>query len=228
MFLLAKKKKQKIKLPTSLWFLVILIVIGLGAFGIEIPSELQSLIFQNQPKQVQQSKIIKDNHAPKEQQQTSFTKEELKNQQKPWIKYHGLDHLGRPTGADALLKKELIGTGTGANQKIRPPGFVSGLEPYFHSRGHLIGRQLGGSGDDARNLVTLYQTPVNTPYMTKYENMVRQAVDNGETVRYRVTPIYNGNELMCSEIKIEAQSLSSHPKLHFTAVIKNAQKEDDE
>lgn len=228
MFFLAKKKKQKIKLPASLWVIVVIIVIALGAFGIEIPSELQSLIFQNQPKQVQQSKIIKDNNAPKEVQKTSFTKEELKDRQKPWIKYHGLDHLGRPTGADALLKKELIGTGSGANQKIRPPGFVSGLEPYFHSRGHLIGRQLGGSGDDARNLVTLYQTPVNTPYMTKYENMVRQAVDNGETIRYRVTPIYKGNELMCDEIVIEAQGLSPKSSIHFTATIKNAQKEDNQ
>ena len=54
----------------------------------------------------------------------------------------------------------MVNTGTSANKDIRPAGFISGKAN--HSRGHLIGRQMGGSGDDPRNLTTLYQNPVNT------------------------------------------------------------------
>ena len=32
--------------------------------------------------------------------------------------------------------------------------------------------------------------------MTKYENQIRAALNRGETVRYRVTPVYNGNDLL--------------------------------
>ena len=77
----------------------------------------------------------------------------------------------------------MVNTGTSANKDIRPAGFISGKAN--HSR--VLPNpspQMGGSGDDPRNLTTLYQNPVNT-YMTKYENQIRAALDRGETVRYR-------------------------------------------
>ncbi|WP_375180231.1 DNA/RNA non-specific endonuclease, partial [Enterococcus rotai] len=86
---------------------------------------------------------------------------------------------------------------------------------------HLIGRQLGGSGDDLRNLTTLYQTPVNTPYMTKYENQIRQALDNGETIRYRVTPVYEGTALLCKQIDLEAKGLNKNTTIDFRVTILN-------
>ena len=52
----------------------------------------------------------------------------------------------------------MVNTGTSANKDIRPAGFISGKLIIRVA----IGRQMGGSGDDPRNLTTLYQNPVNT------------------------------------------------------------------
>ena len=113
-------------------------------------------------------KPVGTNSGPQESGPATFTNSELKDRSEGWISYDPLDHLKRPTGAEALLKKAMINTGTSANRKIRPPGFISGPK-YDHSRGHLIAKQFGGSGDDPKNLVTLYQYPVNDPYMNYYE-----------------------------------------------------------
>ncbi|MBL1227417.1 DNA/RNA non-specific endonuclease [Enterococcus sp. BWR-S5] len=206
----------------------ILVVLVLGVLGIQVPSELQSFlgldttpVEQSQPSSNSAANGASENPGPEELGKSSFTDSELKNSSKGWITYHELDSLGRATGADALLKPAMVNTGTSANQSIRPPGFISGKEPYDHSRGHLIGRQLGGTGDDARNLTTLYQTPVNAPYMTKYENQIRKAMDDGETIRYRVTPIYEGSDLLCQSIEMEAKGLDKNSTIDFHVRIIN-------
>ena len=68
---------------------------------------------------------------------------------------------------------------------------------YNEARGHLLGAQLGGSGDVAENLVTLQQNPATSPIMRGFENQVRAAVEGGQTVNYSVTPIYNGAMCRC-------------------------------
>lgn len=90
----------------------------------------------------------------------------------------------------ATITEDMIGTGSAASPSIHPPGFESGAN---HARGHLLARALGGSGGDPRNLVTLYQQYANSPNMWHFERKVRDAVLNGETVNYRVVPIYTGN-----------------------------------
>jgi DNA-entry nuclease len=79
--------------------------------------------------------------------------------------------------------------GTPADQDIRPPGW-NDLPTRNRSRGHLLGRQLGGTGDLEANLVTLYQRRANSPVMRDYETAIADAVEKGETVRYRVKPGY--------------------------------------
>jgi hypothetical protein len=102
-----------------------------------------------------------------------------------------LDALGRTTGASATITRNMLNTGTSASRSITPAGYQAGA-----ARGHLIARLLGGSGRDARNLATIYQNPVNTPIMRGFEQQVANAVRAGETVRYTVTPIYRGSELI--------------------------------
>ncbi|MFC5099862.1 polymorphic toxin-type HINT domain-containing protein [Kibdelosporangium philippinense] len=70
------------------------------------------------------------------------------------------DGSGRPTTMSATLTKQMIGEGTSADSDIRPPGFAGGRPIGDHARGHLLGKQLGGSGDIAENLVTLFQNPL--------------------------------------------------------------------
>jgi RHS repeat-associated protein len=121
---------------------------------------------------------------------------------KGYIEYGDLDELGRPTGVNAKINSEMIGTGTRANPSIKPPGFGGG--GAGHSRGHLIARILGGSGDDARNLVTLYQNPVNSPVMRGYDSQMRAAIEAGETILYKVTPLYQGSNGMPAALTLRA------------------------
>jgi len=98
----------------------------------------------------------------------------------------------------------IIKTGTPANSSIKPPGFEwGGSDSAGHARGHLLGNQLGGLGDDPRNLVAFYQNPTNHPVMSGFE--VRRAVEFGQTVSYTSTSIYQGDSLVPSRVTISAQ-----------------------
>ncbi|MDR0173144.1 RHS repeat domain-containing protein [Enterobacter sichuanensis] len=120
------------------------------------------------------------------------------------IKYGELDNLGRPTGVQARLNATHINTGTHANPNIQPPGFITGAGSN-RARGHLLGRQLGGSGDDVRNLVTIQQRPANTPVMSAVEGRIRKALEQGETIDLNITPIYHGPSRIPAGITIKAE-----------------------
>ena len=119
------------------------------------------------------------------------------------IHYGELDSLGRATGVDATITVDMVGTGTPAKSSIKPAGFEG--QKAGHARGHLLGNQLGGAGDDPRNLTTLFQNPVNHPVMSSVEGSVRKAVEAGEVVQYSVKPIYEGNTLIPSGVTIKAE-----------------------
>ena len=221
---MAKKRKNNTsKLNPTILLIGVITILVLGALGVQVPNQIQEFfgLGTTTVSQAPEPPQKGNSKEPEELGTASFSAEELKNSQKGWITYHELDSEGRATGADALLKPAMVNTGTTADQNLRPPGFVSGKEPYGHSRGHLIGRQLGGTGDDMRNLTTLYQTPVNAPYMTKYENQIRSALDKGETVRYRVTPLYEGSEPLCKSIELEAKGLNKNTEIDFLVRIIN-------
>ena len=91
-----------------------------------------------------------------------------------------------PAMVTAAARDEL---GSAADPGIRPPG-LDQLPARNRARAHLLGRQLGGSGDLPANLVALYQTRANTPVMRDYETAVAEAVRAGEVVRYSVQPRY--------------------------------------
>ncbi len=112
------------------------------------------------------------------------------------INYGALDELGRPTGVNATITQDMIGTGTPANPEIFPPGWSGNGTVFNEARGHLLGAQLGGSGDVVENLVTLQQNPANSPIMRGFETSIRNAVENGEVINYSATPIYNGTNLV--------------------------------
>lgn len=118
------------------------------------------------------------------------------------VKYGALDSLGRTTGVEAVITPDMIGTGSPAKSSIRPAGFGGQAQGY--ARGHLLGNQLGGSSNDPRNLMTIFQNPVNHPVMSSIEANVRKAVEGGQFVNYKVTPIYNGNNLIPRGITIQA------------------------
>ena len=121
----------------------------------------------------------------------------------PGTALNELDALGRSTGAAATITRETLRTGTKASGSVKVAGY--GGRAARHAKGHLIGRLLGGSGDDARNLTTLYQNPANTPVMSGFERQIARAVEGGQTVRYQVTAIYRGSELVPRAVTLSAR-----------------------
>jgi hypothetical protein len=149
------------------------------------------------------------------QQQQEFEKKfyDTKPGGAPYLRYGELDMDGRPTGIVAQLGAPQVGKdkgiGTDAYGEIRPPGWPSNNATLGkddqRGRGHILGNQLGGSGDDPRNLVTILQNGINTPEMSKIEGQVRAAAEAGETVQYKVTPLYNGSDKEPYAITVEAK-----------------------
>jgi DNA/RNA non-specific endonuclease len=102
---------------------------------------------------------------------------------------------GQRSGVSATITPAMVAAaaedrlGSAADPDIRPPG-LDQLPARNRARAHLLGRQLGGSGDLPANLVALYQSRANSPVMRDYETAVAEAVRAGETVRYTVRPRY--------------------------------------
>ncbi len=108
--------------------------------------------------------------------------------QRPSIRPSQLNADKQAGRVEATAIAPMLGTGTKAKQRIRPPGFEG--EAAGHARGHLFPRELGGSGRDPRNLVTLSQRPTNDPHMSRFDEVVAQKVRSGEVIEYSSTPLY--------------------------------------
>ena len=112
------------------------------------------------------------------------------------VKYGQVDPTtGQRSGISATITPAMVAAaahdklGSAADSSIRPPG-LDQLPARNRARGHLLGRQLGGTGDLPANLVALYQTRANTPVMRDYESVVAEAARAGEVIRYTVRPRY--------------------------------------
>lgn len=95
---------------------------------------------------------------------------------------------------------------------VRPAGwqtvryeFIDG--GYLYNRCHLIGFQLAGENANERNLITGTRY-LNVQGMLPFENQVAEYVkETGNHVLYRVTPIYEGVNLIASGVQMEALSV---------------------
>ena len=78
---------------------------------------------------------------------------------------------------------------------------------YLYNRCHLIGYQLTGENANEKNLITGTRY-LNIKGMLPFENMVADFVkETGYHVMYRVTPMFEGNNLVASGVLMEAQSV---------------------
>jgi len=127
--------------------------------------------------------------------------------------YYELDSLGRCTLADAVVGQDIMADGKrGDIGSIKPTGwhtdrysFVDG-EALFN-RCHLLAHYLTGEDANPRNLVTGTRY-MNTEGMNALENMVGDYVrETGNHVRYRATPVWTGDNLICDGILVEGWSV---------------------
>lgn len=141
-----------------------------------------------------------------------FTEEE-KGRTDAFETYSELDSLGRCGVAYANICKELMPTEkregisevkpSGWNNK--PYGFVDG--GYIYNRCHLIGFQLAGENANEKNLITGTRS-MNVDGMLPFENLIDAYVDEtGNHVLYRVTPVYEGDNLVADGVLMEAYSV---------------------
>ena len=77
---------------------------------------------------------------------------------------------------------------------------------YLYNRCHLIGYQLTAENANEKNLITGTRY-LNVEGMLPFENMVADYVEETDNhVLYRVTPIFNGKNLLASGVQMEAYS----------------------
>jgi len=78
---------------------------------------------------------------------------------------------------------------------------------YLYNRCHLIGYQLAGENANVKNLITGTRY-LNVEGMFPFENMVADYVnETGNHVLYRVTPVFEKNNLVAKGVKMEAWSV---------------------
>ena len=78
---------------------------------------------------------------------------------------------------------------------------------YLYNRCHLIGYQLAGENANVKNLITGTRY-LNVEGMLPFENTVADYVkDTGNHVLYRVTPVFDGDNLVASGVQMEAESV---------------------
>lgn len=127
--------------------------------------------------------------------------------------YSELDSLGRCGVVMASVGRDLMPTAPRESiSSVKPTGwknqkydFVDGQ--YVYNRCHLLGFQLTGENANERNLITGTRY-MNVDGMLPFENMIADYVkETGNHVVYRVTPIFEGNNLVASGVLMEAVSV---------------------
>ncbi len=128
--------------------------------------------------------------------------------------YSSLDSLSRCGTAFANICPELMPTEErGEIGSIFPSGWhtvkynnlIDGN--YLYNRCHLIGYQLAGENDNEKNLITGTRY-LNVEGMLPFENSIDEYVETtGNHVLYRVTPVFEGSNLLASGVLMEACSV---------------------
>lgn len=157
-----------------------------------------------------------------------FTLDDMKL--KSLEKYSNLDYLDRCGVAFAVVSLDTMPTEKrGSIGMIKPSGWhtvkydiIDGK--YLYNRCHLIGYQLTGENANPKNLITCTRY-MNTKGMLPFENEVADYVKRtSNRVLYRVTPIFENDNLVAKGVQIEAKSIEDDGKgVSFNVFVYNVQ-----
>lgn len=151
--------------------------------------------------------------------------------------YGELDTLGRCTVTMACIGVDLMPTdGRETIANVYPTGWkyngksnnkeYSGIveADWVYNRSHLIGYQLTGENDNKQNLITGTRY-FNVTGMLPFENMVADYVKETKNhVLYRVTPIFDGDNLLADGVLMEAMSMEDNgEEICFCVFVYNVQ-----
>jgi DNA-entry nuclease len=158
--------------------------------------------------------------------QPEFSQEELTTT--AFETYSPLDSLGRCGVAYANICQEIMPTEPrGEIGMIKPSGWhtvkydcVDGK--YLYNRCHLIGYQLAGENANEYNLITGTRY-LNVTGMLPFENQVADYVKSTDGhVLYRVTPVFDGGDLVAQGVQMEALSVEDDT-VSFNVFVYNVQ-----
>lgn len=203
-----RRKQSNINIPGI--FMLFLLVCG---FCYYYQDEIKSLISEPKvsyaigeiPEYQKEPFVYLDSNYPK------FTEEDY--QREIFESYSTLDSKNRVGVAFANIDKSLMPTEErGSIGMVKPSGwhtakydFVNGK--YLYNRCHLIGYQLTGENANEKNLMTCTRS-MNTVGMLPFENEVAEYIkENNDSVLYRVTPIFEGTDLLAKGVEMEAASV---------------------
>ena len=127
--------------------------------------------------------------------------------------YSDLDSLGRCGVAYASVSTDTMPTEKrGSIGEVKPTGWINAKYDfvdgkYLYNRCHLIGYQLTAENANEKNLITGTRC-LNVQGMLPFENLTADYVkETGNHVLYRVTPIFEGDNLVASGVLMEAESV---------------------
>lgn len=217
-------RKNKNNLIKYMLSLVVIFCLGLaGYFNLDfqpnnISATNSNLIYENSfdfntiPEFTSTPYVVLNNNEP------NFNKNDFTTNS--FESYSNLDSLGR---CDIAFANISIDTMPGAEEErenissIKPSGWINKKYDivdggYLYNRCHLIGYQLSAENANEKNLITGTRY-MNTEGMLPFENKIAEYVkDSGNHVLYRVTPIYQGENLVASGVQLEAKSVEDNGK----------------
>ena len=131
--------------------------------------------------------------------------------------YGPLDELGRCTVTMACIGRDIMPTEErGSISSVKPTGWVQNFYDHvdgeaLYNRAHLIGFQLTGENANKQNLITGTRY-FNVEGMLPFENMVADYLYEFRSnhVMYRVTPIFQGDDLVARGVLMEAKSVEDN------------------
>ncbi len=145
--------------------------------------------------------------------------------------YSELDKLGRCGVCVANVGQDIMPTAErGSIGMIKPSGWhtvkyndlIDGN--YLYNRCHLLGYQLTGENANEKNLITGTRY-LNVQGMLPFENMIADyVISTANHVLYRVTPIFEGDNLVATGVLMEAYSVEdSGDGIRFNVFCHNVQ-----
>lgn len=144
--------------------------------------------------------------------------------------YSPLDSLGRCGVAYSNIGTDIMPTEKRESiSSVKPSGWQSVKYDivegkYLYNRSHLIGYQLTAENANDRNLITGTRY-FNATLMLPYENMVADYIkETNNHVLYRVTPVFEGDNLVATGVQMEAKSVEDNGEgIEFNVFVYNVQ-----
>jgi len=225
-------KRKKHTSSGALFPLIIIIFIGVVTFKEEITSYIQENFMKEEivsfdkesiPDYFGEKYVVINNNVP------YFNIDEY-DVDVSFENYSKQDILGRSKVALANIGKDLMPKEErGSIGSVKPSGwhtvkydFVDGK--YLYNRCHLIGYQLTGENANEKNLITCTRS-MNTGIMLQYENAVADYIKKTNNhVLYRVTPVYDGVNLVAKGVIMEGISIEDEGRgIQFNIFVYNVE-----